>query len=436
MPEFRYTARDAGGNLVNGTVTGNDRAAAIRQVEQKRCVPIRIEVAVAGARASSASTASPSPKSGNDARRSSTTGSATEKKVVSTGPVQTLSHTHQYLFTEQLSHLLGAGMTLDEALGILTKRMKQPGLHGLSKGLHQALVDGRSLSQALRDYPKIFSPLYVNMVAAGEVSGALSEILKRLVAHLADVKALRDRVQQALVYPMLLVVAGIGMIIIFMTVVVPQLTGFFSETGGALPPATRLLLDVNWLFTRYWWAGLLAAGGGFMLWKAWVATGPGRLIWDTFLWKVPVYSGIMRYRFYAQFARTLGTLTMNGVTLLRALELLEEISGNEWVRLRLLQVNRAVVDGATLSTALGEQDIFPELYMDMMAVGEQTGRFGDAMQNIADVYERELDRQVQIISALVPPLVMLGIALVVGFVVFGILSAVFAMTSGLKGGIR
>src|SRR5476651_350352 len=209
MAQFSYVARNSEGKLIEGVVESNDRSAAILQIEQGRCFPIRIEpVGI------------PAATFGDIA-----------KTAAPAGPVQTLPLTQRFLFTEQLGHLLGAGITLDEALGILVRRLKHPKLQGLSKSLHQALIDGRSLSQTMRDFPKIFSPLYVNMVSAGEASGTLPEIFRRLVTHLGDVKAMRDRVQQALVYPAVLVVAGIGLIIVFMTVMVPQLTGFFKETG-------------------------------------------------------------------------------------------------------------------------------------------------------------------------------------------------------------
>jgi type II secretory pathway component PulF len=297
-------------------------------------------------------------------------------------------------------------------------------------------VDGRSLSQALRDYPRIFSPLYVNLVSAGEASGALPEILKRLVRHLADVKSLRDRVSQALLYPSVLVVAGLGLIIVFMTVMVPKLMTFFKGTGQPLPAATQLLVTANHVIVHYWWAAVIAGAVGYGAWKTFTASAEGRRAWDYFIWRIPLYSRIIRYRFYAQFARTLGTLMENGVTLLRSLELLEEISGNEYVRLRMVEVRKAVVDGATLSVALSEQGIFPELFIDMMAVGEQTGKFGGTMQMIADVYERELDQQIQVVSTLIPPLVMIVIAAVVGLVVYGIMSAVFGLTSGLRSTVR
>ncbi len=421
MPQFRYFARNSEGKLIDGILTCNDRAAAIYQVEQQRCTPIKIEPVIAASAA-----AKPS---------ASVTGKQAPPSV-SPGSVQTLGHAHQYLFTEQLAHLLTAGMTLDEALGVLEKRLKHPKLNGLSRGLHQALVDGRSLSQALRDYPRIFSPLYVNLVSAGEASGALPDILKRLVAYLQDVKGLRDRVQQALIYPAVLVVAGLGLIVVFMTVMVPKLTTFFKGTGQQLPAATQMLVKANHILVTYWWVGILAGFGLYTLFKAFTRTAEGRKAWDYFTWRIPLYSLIIRYRYYAQFARTLGTLVENGVTLLRSLELLEDIAGNQYIRGRMIEVRKAVVDGATLSTALGEQKIFPELFVDMMAVGEQTGKFGSTMQLIADVHERELDKQIQIVSTLIPPIVMMCIAAVVGLVVYGILSAVFGLTNGLRAGVH
>jgi type II secretory pathway component PulF len=412
VPQFNYVARNAEGKLIQGVVTCTDRAAAILQIERQRQMPIKIEVA------------------GGMQKAEAAAGKAAAGAAQP--PTQTLSLTHQFLFTEQLAHLLSAGMTLDEALGVLERRLKYPKLQGLCTSLHQSLIDGRSLSQALRDFPKIFSPLYVNMVSAGEASGALAEILKRLVKHLADVKALRDRVQEALVYPAVLVVAGIGLVVVFMTVMVPQLTGFFSQTGQALPLPTRILLAANHAIVGYWWLGVVAALAVYSLQKLYTRTTAGRRSWDYWMLRLPGYGVITRYRFYAQFARTLGTLMQNGVTLLKSLELLEDISGNEYLRSRLEEVRNDVIDGASLSPALAQRRIFPELFVDMMAVGEQTGRLADTMQMIADVYERELDKRVKITSALIPPIIMIVIAVLVGLVVFGILSAVFNLTAGLR----
>jgi len=423
VPQFSYVARNTQGKLTEGVLTSPDRSSAIRQVEREFGIPIKLQPIAEGG-TSLPTTAAPK-------KTAAASGTGTPETTLTSKAK--LGTTHIHLFTEQLAHLLVAGMTLDEALGILVKRLKHPKLGALSKALHQALVDGRSLSQALRDFPAIFSPLYVNMVSAGEASGTLPDILHRLVKHLGEVKAMRDRVQQALIYPALLVVVGLGLVLVFIKVMVPQLMDFLSKTGQALPVPAQILLKTNELLTDYWWVGIFAIGGSISGFKLFIRSPQGRAAWDTFRWKAPVLSLIPRYRFYAQFARTLGTLIENGVTLLRALELLEEVAGNEYVRTRMTSVRQAVMDGASVSVAMTEQAIFPELFADMMAVGEQSGKFGNTMLMIADVYERELDKQVQITASLIPPLVMLVIASVVGLVVYAILSAVFSISSGLHG---
>lgn len=411
MPEFSYRARNAQGALVEGVLNVADRSVAIRQIEQQHCIPIRIEPVVS--------------------RPQLVEGKATPG---STTPPQNLkiSHGQLLIFTEQLAHLLQAGMTLDESLGVLERRLKQPRLQQMTSALHQALIDGRSFSQALRDFPRIFTPLYVNMVGAGEASGALPDILTRVVQHLMQVKNLRDRVQQALIYPAFLAVAGAALILIFITFMVPQLTNFMAQTGGIMPLPTRILLTANHLIVRWWWLGALLGAGAFVGFRAFVRSEEGRLSWDQFRLSIPGYGKIKRHQYYAQFSRTLGTLMENGIPLLRALDLVTEIAANKYTEAKLRDVRRAVIDGATLSNALAAEKSFPELLTDMMAVGEQTGHFAQTMQAIADVYERELDRTVQITSAIIPPVIIILIAIVVGFVVYSILSAVFEMTHSLQ----
>src|SRR5213080_1870490 len=410
MPQFAYRARDAQGGLVEGVLDCPDRAVAIRQIELQHCVPIRIEVL------------------------------GTEPKVVSQAgalpeaPTKNLKIPHGQLliFTEQLAHLLQAGMTLDEGLSILEKRLKQPRVQQMTHSLHQALIDGRSFSQALGEFPRIFPPLYTNLVAAGEASGALPQILLRVVKHLMQAKDLRDRVQQALIYPAFLALAGAVLITVFITFMVPQLTGFMSETGGALPLPTRILVHIHHAITGYWWIGTLLAVGVIVGFRAFVRSDEGRTAWDRFRLVIPGYGRIIRHRYCAQFSRTLGTLMENGIPLLRSLDLVTEIAGNRFLERKLVEVRRAVIDGATLSAALQEQRLFPDLLTDMMAVGEQTGHFAETMQAIADVYERELDRTVGVISQLIPPVIIVVIAVLVGFVVYSILSAVFEMTHSLQ----
>src|SRR3954471_16001892 len=304
MPQFSYRARNAQGGLVEGVLECADRAVAIRQIEQLHYMPVRIELVGAAPR--------PAAKPGKN-------GAPPPATVAPTGavaPVATqklrIPHNQLLIFTEQLGHLLKAGMTLDEGLSVLEKRLKQPRLQQMTHSLHQALIDGRSFSQALRDFPRIFPPIYVNLVAAGEASGALPDILSRLVEHLQQAKNLRDRVQQALIYPAFLAMAGLGLITIFITFMVPKLVGFMADNGGILPLPTRILLGLNHAITTYWWVGVLIAVGISVAFRAFVRTEEGRISWDRFRLLIPGYGRIVRHRYYAQFSRTLGTLMENG----------------------------------------------------------------------------------------------------------------------------
>jgi type II secretory pathway component PulF len=412
VPQFSYRARNAQGGLVEGVLDCPDRVVAIRQIELQHCIPIRIELVGAEPKVVQRDGAAP------------------------VAPTQNLKIPHGQLliFTEQLANLLQAGMTLDEGLSILEKRLKQPRLHQVTRALHQSLIDGRSFSQALREFPRAFTPLYVNLVAAGEASGALPQILLRLVKHLMQAKELRDRVQQALIYPAILAIAGAALVTLFVTFMVPKLAGFMAQvqTGGSLPFATRTLLQVHHLVIGYWWLGALLVVGGMVAFRILVRSNEGRIAWDRFRLAIPGYGRVIRHRYYAQFARTLGTLLENGVPLLRALDLVSEIAGNRFLEAKLAEVRRAVIDGATLSAALAQQKMFPDLFTDMMAVGEQTGHFGETVQTIADVYERELDKTSSILSQLIPPMIIALIAIVIGLVVYSVLSAVFEMTRSLQ----
>ena len=436
MPRFNYRARDAQGQLVQGTVEASDRAGAILAVEQRRCVPIKIEAAGGGEPASGGlkpGALTPAVAGGGAvAAKASALAAAAPPAPASPGALS-ISHGQRLFFTEQLAYLLSAGMTLDEALGVLVKRLKQPALQRLTAALHQGLIEGRSFSQALREHPKIFSPLYVNLVMAGEASGALSEILSRLVKHLTSMKALRDRVLGALIYPAFLVVAGVGLIIIFITVMVPNLTTFFSNTGsGTLPLPTRMLMGANHFIVQYWWVAVVLGLLAFGAFKTLTRSPAGRLSWDRFLLAMPGFGAVLSYQFFAQFARTMGTLLQNGVTLLRTIELLEDMSGNTFLRARMAETRAALIDGSSLSSALSRQGVFPELYVDMMAVGEQSGRFAETMQMVADVYERELDQRIGVATAIIPPIIIVIIAVLVGAVVFSIISAVFSVSANLS----
>src|SRR4051812_21526770 len=275
MPQFSYRARNMQGGLVEGTLDCPDRSIAIRQIEQLRYTPIRIEAVTAPAPQVVKGSPAPAP--------------ATAIAPTSATPPQRLKipHTQLHIFTEQLAHLLQAGMTLDEGLSVLEKRLKHPRVQQMTHALHQALVDGRSFSQALRDFPRIFPAIYVNLIAAGEASGALPDILRRLVEHLMQAKNLRDRVQQALIYPAFLALAGFALITVFITFMVPQLTSFMAQNGGTVPLPTRILVALNHAIVGYWWVAVLLVVAVVIGFRAFVRSDEGRIAWDRFRLMVP-----------------------------------------------------------------------------------------------------------------------------------------------------
>ena len=220
--------------------------------------------------------------------------------------------------------------------------------------------------------------------------------------------------------------------VIFVTFMVPQLTSFMSQNGAKLPMATQMLLGFHHAVTGYWWLAVALVVATVIGFRAFVRNDDGRITVDRLRLATPGFGRVLRHRYYAQFSRTLGTLMENGVPLLKALDLVSEIAGNRYIETKLLDVRKAVIDGANLSSALAKAELFPELFTDMMAVGEQTGHFAQTMQTIADVYERELDRTVNVISALIPPVIIAMIAVIVGFVVYSVLTAVFEMTNSLQ----
>ncbi len=440
MPIFRYKARKADGQAATGTVDAPDRAGAVRKLEREGLFPSEI-VPDAGApppappttpSTSTSTSKAPAPKTPAAASASPPAATAPAPSPAPAGEGTRLPQKDVLFFSQQLSILLGAGMTLDRALSVLAGRLQEPRLQSVVARLHAALVDGKSFSQALRIFPRTFSQLYVNLMAAGEASGALAEILNRLVTYLAKLRDTADRVRLALIYPAVLLAVGGAIVIVFTRVAVPQLEGFFKQTGGTLPLPTQILIGFsNWI--TVW--GLPTAGAaiaGATLLSQWLRQPGPRRAWDAMILRVPVFGDLAKGRFCAQFARTLGTLLGGGVILSEALRLLESVAGNLFLQNRLKTITQSVLEGSSLSAATARSGVFPQLFSDMIAVGEHTGRLNDSMENIARHYEDELDKRVEAVTTFIPLVIIVLIAIVVGLMVWGIIAAVFGVTANLR----
>jgi type II secretory pathway component PulF len=407
MPAFTYEAMVPGGGRTRGTLEAKSRQDALAQLGRQRLQPIRLQqegAAGALAKEGSVQAAAPAERQMN------------ETQIIS--------------FTEELADLLDAGLQLEGALRMMEQRSEASSVKAVSESLRHQVREGVSLSRALRVASPSFSDLYCNLVAAGEVSGALGAILQRQVLYLKKLSDLKARVVQALIYPMFVTGAGILLMVLFVVVLVPQLEMLFKTQKP--PLITQLLLGTSRFLVQWGWmvlAMLALAGIGF--WQA-VQKPAGRLWWDQARVKIPVAGAVLEAAFYAQFSQTLANLLGNGVTLLQAMQLVSRATPNSYYRVRLEKAAEQVSEGYSLSRALRQVGGFADTFLDLVAVGEQTGELAKALDKAGARYEKEMDRRIQRITALIQPVIIVIIALVVGAVVYSIITSIFDAMSGMR----
>jgi type II secretory pathway component PulF len=409
MPTFSYTARSRSGEKSSGDLEAKDRRAALADIERRGLIPVSVkEGASAGGKATPA-----------------------KKERFKLARPDRMSMREVLIFTTELSDLLASGMTLGNALNTLANRRSGKGSDAIIGSLRTEIVRGSSLSVAMSQQPKVFTNLYVNMIRAGEASGALHEVLMRLVEHYERLQDLKEKVATALIYPAIVVVMGIATLVFAMVNIVPKFQALFDGMGQALPLPTRILIGSSKFMTSY---GLLVLGVVVVLAVAvtrWVKTKPGRIWWHGTLLRMPLVKGIVASGIYANFARTLGTLLSNGVPVLQALKIVGQTVGNAVITRELDNARERVTDGTSISGPLAASKVFPEMMTDMLAIGEQTGDMSSALSHIARRYENELDRNVKIFTAALEPLLIVFVAFGVGFVAIAILMAVFEITNGM-----
>ena len=409
MTTFNYNARSKTGEKVEGSLEADDRRTALRLVERMGLVPVSLaegnarQVAAAG---------KPSLFAG-------------PKRPARMGTFDVL------IFSTELSDLLAAGMTLGNALNLLANRKTGRASDAIIPVLRDDIVQGASLSAALAKHPKSFSSLYASMIRAGEASGALPEVLKRLVIHYERIQELRDKMVTAFVYPAIVLLVGFGTVIFSVLYVVPKFKRIFDELGSTLPLSTRMLVGMSGWLASYGW--ILLAGIVILAVMAnrAIKTERGRMWWDGFKLRIPLMKGILSASIYAGFARTLATLLSNGVPVLQALGIVEKTTGNAVIASEIRNAKDRVTDGTTISGPLAAGKVFPRMMTDMLSVGEQTGNVPGALTHIAERYEHQLDRSIKIFTTALEPILIFVIAIIVGFVALSILSAVFNLTSGL-----
>jgi type IV pilus assembly protein PilC len=427
MAKFKYTARSRAGERVTGVIEAADRRAALSQIERLGHTPVSVS--------ESGAPPAPPPPAPAKAPAKTAAPAAPKKKrfVLERQPRHPrLKVRDVLLFTRELSDLLASGMTLGDGLHTLSKRQTRRAQDQVIVGLRDEIVKGASLSTALGQWPESFSHLYVNMVKAGEASGELAEVLQRLCQHYERVQAAREKVISALIYPAIVLSMGILTMIFSMVFVVPRFTAVFRELGSTLPLPTRILVGISNILIRYGLVILLALLGLVILLRRAVRTPSGRRTWHRIQLRAPLVRHIVTANAYGQFARTLGALLQNGVPVLQALSIVEDTMSNAVIADAVKDARNRVTDGATISGPLAAGKVFPPLLTDMLAVGEEAGDISSSLIHISKRYEEELDRSVKVFTTVLEPLLMLLMAVMVGFVAVSMLLAVFDLTSGLN----
>jgi len=301
----------------------------------------------------------------------------------------------------------------------------------VSKELKQDVMEGRSLSDSMAKQPRIFSDLYINMVRAGESSGALVEVLRRMADHFERFAQVQSKFTSALVYPAFVCVVGVGIMFFFMTYMLPKFMTIFQGLNVDLPMMTQILIGISHLFSGYWWLMLCVIAVCAILFKRFQASAEGRRKLDQWKMSAPVFGKVVKLNLFGQFARTLSTLLENGVPVLTALKITEQILPNVIVKEAIAKTREEVTDGKTIAQPLARSKVFPQLMVDLVKIGEDTGDVPGALKNVADTYENELSIALRVMTNMIEPVMIIVMALGVGFLLLSVLSAMFAITSNI-----
>ena len=425
MPQFSYKARKRSGELVEGILEVPDRSAALTQIQRSGLFPLAVTDVKAGA------------------MPGSTKGAAKGLDFSSLLPQSMRAQMNQQrkpklqelaTFTTQLANLLQSGMPLTVALNSMT-HLETKGIPAqVSRDLKQEVTEGRGLSDAMARQPRVFSDLYVNMVKAGEQSGSLVQVLRRMSQHFQQFAEVQAKFKSAMIYPIMVICVGLGIVAFFMFFMMPRFTEIFQGFNIALPLPTRALMGASHWFLDYWWLLGLIIIALVILIKRFQTSAAGARKLDEWRMKAPVVGKVVKLNLFGQFTRTLGTLLQNGVPVLTALKITEQVMSNSLIKEAVAETRAAVTDGKTLAQPLARSKLFPQLMVDLVRIGEETGDVPGALNNLADTYEGELEISLRVMTQLIEPILIILMAVVVGFLLLCILLPMFSLISHISTG--
>ncbi len=403
MPEFEFRATGRDGQSVTGKRTAPSREALDAVLRREQLTPTRIvekgkEIAI------------PKPKM---------TGKVSPKELA--------------IFTRQFSVMIDAGLPLVQCLEILASQQENPAFAKALSQVRSTVEAGSTLANGLRQFPKIYDALYCNMVEAGETGGILDTILQRLSGYIEKAVKLKRAVQSALIYPVAVIVIAGGVIFLLLWKVVPIFANLFAGLGVDLPLPTRIVMGLSRAVGEFAVPGIIVGALAIYGLKKYYETPAGRMMIDKLILKLPLLGGLMRKIGVARFTRTLGTLITSGVPMLEAMDITARTSGNAVIEEAILSVRKAIETGRTIVDPLRETGVFPNMVVQMIGVGEQTGALDAMLSKVADFYEDEVDAAVGDLLTAMEPMIILVLGVVVGGVVISMYLPLFSLIGKLAG---
>lgn len=416
MPLYAWKGLDAGGKPIGGTREA-DGPKSLRQILRKDGVFLTdLREVVAGERLKDAA-------AGGAAQGKT----GLKREIDFKRYFERVRPQEVAVFTRQLATLLKAGIPLAEALAALAEQTDNRKLQMMLAGIKQRVNEGGALAEAMTQHPQVFPELYTNMVRSGETAGNLDSVLARLADFMDAQLQLRSKVTGAMTYPILMMVLGCVVMGVLMVAVVPKITAVFEDTGKALPWNTQILIAVAHVTGTYWWILIpVVVGGGFGL-RRWSQTPRGRAFLDRVKLRVWLLGHLIRFVAVARFARTLSTMLASGVPLLTALEIVKKVLDNTVLEKVIEQARDAIREGESIAVTLKKSGQFPSMMCHMVAVGERSGALEAMLENVADAYERDVEAEVGRLTTLLSPLMIVAMAVGVGFIVFSIMTPIIDM---------
>jgi len=392
---FRYNVRDKTGKVVSGRLEGESREAVATKLRQMGYIILDL----------------------NEDRL------AQLNKITFGTSVKTKDVT---IFARQFATMINAGLSLTKCLSILTDQAENKEMRDIIAQLNRDVEAGQSLSEAMMKHPKIFPPLFYNMVKAGETGGVLDEVLLRVADLMEQDAQLKGRVKSAMMYPMVVSILVVVVVIAMMLFVVPTFTEMFSAAGQELPLPTQVLVAVSDFVAST--SGAITAivlVALYVTFRQWIKTDSGKFIWDSIKLRMPVAGNIIRKTSVGRFTRTFGTLVSAGVPILSAMDIVADTAGNEVVTRALRSARAAVKEGETIAKPLSESPVFPSMVVQMVAVGEETGALDQMLTKIADFYDEEVSTAIDGLAAAMEPIIIVVLAAVVGGIVIALYMLMF-----------